>query len=83
MTVFCKKLLKWFWPILNLGIAAAASAGVVTFGAINLNDSKTFNLASNWNALLTLKLFCIAWAAQFFPLLLAYLKQSPLPDPDL
>lgn len=81
MGYFKANLLPWILRILNIAIVSAATAGAITFGAVTLNSKELFSLASSYNSDLTLRLFIIAWAANFFPLLVAYLKKSPLPIP--
>lgn len=82
MSYFEKKFLPWAVRVLNVALVTFSTAAATTLGMALAVNGQTINLASDWNAWITLKILAISWAVQFFVAFGALLKQSPLPSPD-
>lgn len=82
MSYLRKKFLPWVLTVANLALLTMSTAGATTFATAIVTDRQSINLASNWNAWVTLQVFLVSWLVQFFVGLGGLLKQSPLPIPD-
>lgn len=73
-----QKLKVWGWGLVSALVSGAGSGATIVAGAMTLS-SQTFNVDSDYNLGLTLKLFGIASVVGAVIGLANYLKQSPLP----
>lgn len=76
------RCLPWLVRVINIILASAAMAAIGVFSQSLVTDQQTINLKSDWNVGVTLKIFAISFLLNFALAFSAYLKQSPLPEPD-